>query len=178
MKKLVSFDCFGVACVPWSVPEIGVSRRGPKPVRFTKRSKKSKLHEGKASLDDWQRYVKLCATEAMQAIPIPIGSIKLHIEFHSETPKGKRHGELWNVPLRWNDEASEYTKTQPRGKPEADLVNMFKGTEDALQGAVFANDVQTRMLSSVAIYGPMNGIRVFVYTIEDTDFVGIGEPVK
>ena len=178
MRTLVSFSALGLMVVPWSVPEIGVNRRGAKPVRFTKRSKKSKLALGKASLADWQEFVAKSAREAMAAIPRPYGPIALRIEFIARTPKGKRHGQLWEVPLKWNEKAEEFTKTQPRGKPEADLANMFKGTEDALAGIVFENDVQTRVMSSVTLYGPVPGVKVYVRLIEPDDFPGTGEPIE
>ena len=178
MKKLVAFECLGLAVVPWSVPEIGVSRReGCKPHRFTRRSKKSRLAFGKASLDDWQRYVAGAAREAMAAVPIPAGPVRVHMEFLARTPAGRRHGELWDVPLRFREDKGAFTKTQPRGKPEADLVNMFKGTEDAIQGVVFEDDVQSRMISAIALFGPADGVRVSVYAIEPGDFPGRGEPV-
>jgi len=178
MKKLVTFQAFGLAVVPWSVPEIGVNRRGAKPVRFTKRSKKSKLFLGKASLEDWQKFVAEAAREAMATIPIPIGPIRLHIEFHARTPKGKRHGQLWEVPLKWNDEAGKFVKTQPRSKPEPDLANMFKGTEDAIQGTILTDDVQTRVISAITVFGPVDGVIVSVYAIEPEDFPGHGDPVE
>lgn len=179
MKKLVTFSAVGLDVVPWSVPEIGVNRRNPaKPVRFTKRAKKSKLHQGSASLSDWQKHVKSCAIDAMAAISIPVGPVRVHIEFFARTPKGKKHGQLWEVPLRWNDEAGEYVKTQPRSKTEPDLVNLFKGTEDAIQGACVENDVQTRMMSCAAFYGPIPGCIVTVYQIEPNDFPGVGDEIE
>ena len=178
MKKLVEFEFFGVAVVPWSVPDIGVSRRGGKAHRFTKRTKKSALHLGKATLEQWQGFVKDAARQAMATIPTTTQSVRVHIEFYAATPPGKRHGQLWEVPLHFRSEEGDYTKSQPRGKPEADLINMFKGTEDAIEGAVVENDVQTRMVSSVALYGPMDGVRVRVYLIEPGDFPGTGDPVE
>lgn len=177
MRKLVTFDCFGLMPVPWSVPEIGVAHRGGKRIRFTKRSKKSQLHLGRANLDDWQKFVAESAREAMASVPIPTGPVKLHIEFFVKTPPGKRHGSLWEVPITWNEEAGEFTKSQPRGKPEPDLVNLIKGTEDALQGVCVENDVQTRMMSSITFYGPLDGCRVHIHLIEPTDFPGYGETV-
>ncbi len=173
MKRLVEFQALGLAVVPWSVPEICVTSRGR---RFSKRRKKSNLVLGKASLDDWQKHVAGAAREAMATIPRTCGPIKLQIEFYCRTPAGKRHGQLWDAPLRWNEELGEFTKAQPRGKAEADIVNMIKGTEDALQGVVFENDVQTRAMSVIALHGPCDGIRVTVYSFEASDFPGWGNP--
>jgi Holliday junction resolvase RusA-like endonuclease len=178
MKKLVTFSAFGLAVVPWSVPEIGVNRRGAKPVRFTKRSKKSKLSLGKASLEDWQKFVANAGREAMAKIPMPLGSIRLHIVFHTKTPKGKKHGQLWEVPLKWNEKAGMFVKSQPRGKPEPDLINMFKGTEDAIESVILTNDVQSRVISALTVYGPVVGVIVSVYEVEPTDFPGYGDPIE
>lgn len=175
MKKLTTFQALGLAVVPWSVPEICKTKAGG---RFTKRRKKSNLVLGKASLEDWQLHVANAARLAMASVPRPLGPLKLQIEFFAKTPKGKRHGQLWDVPLRWNEDSQEYTKTQPRSKPEADLCNMLKGTEDALQGVVMENDVQTRGFSVHAFYGPVDGVTVTVYEIEPHDFPGTGDPVE
>lgn len=172
MKKIVQFEALGIEPVPWSVPEIGVVNRGGKRIRFTTRSKKTNLASGKASLEDWQKHVAAAAATAMEKIPKPVGMLKLHFEFRVRPPEGKSAGELWNVPLRWNEEKSQYIKTQPRGKPEADLVNLVKGTEDALEGVVFENDVQTRIVSAIALYGRINGVRVYVYQIDPDDYMG------
>jgi Holliday junction resolvase RusA-like endonuclease len=179
MRKLVMFEALGLDAVPWSVPDIGITTtRTGKRVRFARRRKKSALALGKASLDDWQRFVAESAREAMAAIPIATGPIRVHMEFLTQTPPGHKHGELWSVPVRFNEEAGEWVKTQPRGKPEPDLVNLFKGTEDAIQSVVFANDVQTRVVSAVALYGPCAGVRVHVYEIEPGDFPGLGNPMS
>lgn len=172
MKKIVQFEALGIEPVPWSVPEIGVANRGGKRVRFTTRSKKSKLALGKASLEDWQKHVANSAREAMATIPIQTGPLKIHFEFRVHPPDGKASGQIWDVPIRWNDDKGVFTKTQPRGKPEADVVNLMKGTEDALEGIVFENDVQTRIVSASMLYGPVDGVRVFVYQIGPEDFPG------
>ena len=178
MRHLVSFKCMGVAVVPWSVPEIGqgITKTGRK-YRRVGRRKKSNIAAGQVSLDQWQQLVRLSASDAMERIPVTIGPVKLVINFFARTPKGKKHGQLWEVPLKFNSETGEYTKSQPRGKPEADLINMFKGTEDAIQGVVMENDVQTRQIAATTLYGPLNGVEVHVYEIEPTDHPGEGDPV-
>src|SRR5262249_21746977 len=147
MRKLVVFDAMGIEPVPWSVPEIGVVNRGGRRIRFTTRSKKSNLAAGKASLEDWQKHVAAAAPEAMEKAPRPTCHIKIHFAFTIRPPKGRLPGQVCEAPLRWHEEKGVFTKTQPRGKPEADLVNLIKGTEDALEGVVFENDVQTRIVS-------------------------------
>lgn len=167
MKKVVQFEAMGIEPVPWSVPEIGVTNRGGKRVRFTTRSKKSNLAGGKASLEDWQRYIAASAKQAMEKTPRLTGTIKLHFEFYVRPPAGKEESGTWEAPLRWNEDKGQYTKTQPRGKPEADLTNLIKGTEDALEGIVFENDVQTRAISAGMFYGPTDGVKITVYRIID-----------
>jgi Holliday junction resolvase RusA-like endonuclease len=178
MRKLVEFSALGLEPVPWSVPDIGTGKnKAGKKFRFTTRRKKSNLAAGKASLDDWQTHVAKAAREAMAAIPVATGPIRIHFEFYCMTPQGRRHGELWEAPIRWNEEKGEFTKTGPRGKSEPDLTNMVKGAEDALEGIVFANDCLARLSSGVTLFGPAPGVKVVVYEIEPGDFPGRGEPV-
>lgn len=172
MKKVVQFEALGIDPVPWSVPEIGVVNRGGKRVRFTTRSKKTNLASGKASLEDWQKHVAAAGREAMAKIPKPVGPLKLNFRFMARPPEGKKSGELWNVPIRWNEDKGLFTKTQPRGKPEPDLVNLIKGTEDALQGIVFEDDIQTRSVSGCCFYGHVSGVQVTVYEFDPDDFKG------
>jgi Holliday junction resolvase RusA-like endonuclease len=190
MRKLVVIEAFGIDVTPWSVPTIGVNRRtkSGKPTRFVKRDKKSNLDRGSASLEHWQAFVKGAAKEAwafpkfhpLAAEPRPpfVGPVHLEIEFYARTPTGKKHGQLWEVPLKLNAKTGEYGKTRPRGKSEADLINMFKGTEDAICEVVLANDVQTRMVTAVTLYGRAPGVRVTVYAIDPEDFPGVGEPLE
>jgi Holliday junction resolvase RusA-like endonuclease len=189
MLKLVTIEAFGIDVTPWSVPNIGVNRKGAKPVRFTTRGKKSNLDRGSASLEHWQAFVKGAAREAWnfpQFHPLAstenprppfVGPVHLEIEFYARTPAGKRHGELWEVPLKLNKKG-DWGKTQPRKKSEPDLINMFKATEDAICEVVLANDVQTRMVSAVTLYGRAPGVRVTVYAIDPEDFPGVGEPLE
>lgn len=177
MRKLVTIEAFGIDVTPWSVPNIGVNRKGAKPVRFTTRGKKSNLDRGSASLEHWQAFVKGAAKDAWTQPPI-VGPVHLEIEFYARTPTGKKHGQLWEVPLKLNVKTGEYGKTRPRGKSEADLINMFKGTEDAICEVVLANDVQTRMVTAVTLHGRAPGVRVTVYAIDPEDFPGVGEPLE
>jgi Holliday junction resolvase RusA-like endonuclease len=163
MKKLVSFQALGLDPVPWSVPEICVTKAGR---RFSRRAKKSNLVLGKASLEDWQLHVKQAAQDAMAGISKPRGPLRIDMVFHATPPLESARGTAWVVPLKWNEESQEYTKTQPRGKPEPDLVNLIKGTEDALQGVVFEDDVQTRSITAEMVYGVAPGVYVTVYTLE------------
>jgi hypothetical protein len=179
VKKLATIEAFGFEAVPWSVPDIGnTTTKSGKKVRFARRKKKDNMDRGRLSLESWQRFVRDAAEAAMAAVSMPVGPIRLYIEFFARTPRGHRHGELWNAPVRWNDANGEFTKVQPRGKPEADLVNLFKGTEDAIAGVVFANDCQTRMLSAITLFGPHAGVRATVYAIEPSDYPGQGDLVE
>jgi Holliday junction resolvase RusA-like endonuclease len=176
MRRLATIEAFGVDVTPWSVPDIGntVTKTG-KRVRFAKRGKKTNIDRGSVSLEHWQGFVRGAAKQEWLTDPYT-GPAFLEIEFYARTPPGRRHGELWNVPVKRNDEGG-YSKSQPRGKPEPDLTNMFKGTEDAICDVILANDVQTRMVSAVTLYGRAPGVRVTVYAIDPEDFPGVGEPL-
>lgn len=178
MRKLAVIEAFGVDVAPWSVPDIGVNRKtkSGKPARFARRRKKSNLDRGSVSLEHWQRFVREAAREVWPGEPF-VGPVYLEIEFYARTPAGKKQGELWAVPLRRNKDGG-WGKSQPRRKPEPDLINMFKGTEDAICEVVLANDVQTRMVAAVTLFGRAPGVKVTVYEIEADDFPGVGEPLE
>jgi Holliday junction resolvase RusA-like endonuclease len=178
MKKLAVIEAFGVRATPWSVPDIGnVTTRTGKRIRFARRRKKSDIDRGSVSLEHWQQFVCRAAREAWPNEDFYTGPVLIEFEFYTRTPEGKQHGQLWEVPVKLNKKG-EWGKTQPFGMPEPDLVNMIKGTEDAIAGVIFPNDVQTRMVSAVTLYGRAPGVRVTVYAIEPEDFPGAGEPLE
>jgi Holliday junction resolvase RusA-like endonuclease len=174
MKLLVSFKAIGVPPVPWSVPNIGVANRGGKRVRFARRGKKSCVALGKANLEDWQRLVATNAKEAMDAagLSIQTGPLCVSMKFLRQTPEGRRDGELWTVPVKWDEAKEKFVK---QGRSEPDVTNLFKGTEDALHGVVFGDDCQDRMISARTCYGRFDGVEVRVYAIEPGDFPGDAE---
>ena len=77
MRKLAAFEAFGIDAVPWSVPDIGVTKtRAGRRVRFARRPKKSDLDRGRASLGDWQRFV----ADASHELRSPLGALRGQIE--------------------------------------------------------------------------------------------------
>jgi Holliday junction resolvase RusA-like endonuclease len=177
MKKLVEFSALGVIPTPWSVPDIGnVTAADGRRVRFAKRAKKSDLTKGIANLEDWQKHVRNCASSVYGKETEPHrGPVRVVMRFTAKTPEGSKAGQLWDVDLKWNPKANkgdgDWTKTGKRGYM-ADLVNLFKGTEDAMEGTVYHNDVKTRLLTAGCFYGKFDGVQVTVYAIEPEDFPG------
>ena len=172
MREIVRFSVLGDEACPWSTPTI--TRWGGKFYR------KSNPKTGKLNLPDWQAKVKAAATVAMLGIPVPLGPIKVCLEFRVVTPKGHRNGELWVVHVRWNEKAKKgeggWVKDASRSRTEPDLRNLAKGVEDALENVVYVNDVQVRIAGEdICVYGPEPGVVVTVYAIEDGDYPGSGE---
>ncbi len=163
MTLLLEFGVYGADAVPWSVPNVTASGR-------TYRTKKTVAHLGKLSFEDWQQSVKEAAVKAMDGMPPAVGSVMLSLTFFRETPPGYRHGQLWEVKVAKN-ENSKWTK---RGKISADLVNLFKGTEDAAQDILYHNDVQVRSSRGLCLYGPMAGVQIAVHLIDTSDYPGHG----
>jgi Holliday junction resolvase RusA-like endonuclease len=160
MRLVARVEALGVACVPWSVPEIGNGRtKTGRKFRFTTRNK---------ALDEWQSFVRAEAGKAMKG-RICLGPVMLRIDFFRRTPPGARHGQLWQVPVTWNDDKQKFTKD---GKAAPDLVNLFKGTEDAMENVIYGNDVQTCILFSRRLYGPLDGIVAEVFEIQPGDYPG------
>jgi Holliday junction resolvase RusA-like endonuclease len=50
-----------------------------------------------------------------------------------------------------------------------DLVNLFKGTEDALARVVIGNDAQVVAIQTARLYGPQDGVRVRAYALDAGD---------
>lgn len=173
MRKLVTFAVWGYDACPWSVPYIG--RNGGS---FQK--KKSRPAEGILNLPDWQKVVKAAAVKAMTEAnaEIILGPTKTHIEFFKQTPPGHRDGEIWTIGVEWNPEAAKGKGAWVKvGKSQPDILNLFKGTEDAIENVTYGNDVQTAIISSSRWYGPRPGVRVTVYAIEPGDYPGTGDVV-
>lgn len=177
MRKIVQFCVWGYEACPWSVPFIG--RNGG-----SFQTKKSRPVAGILNLPDWQTAVRNAAKEAMEAAgsSLVVGPVKTHIEFFTVTPPGRRHGELWTVGVKWNPDAKRKgSKVKgawvKMGRSQPDILNLFKGTEDAIENISYGNDVQTSIISSSRWYGPRAGVRVTVYAIEPGDYPGEGDPV-
>jgi Holliday junction resolvase RusA-like endonuclease len=174
MRKLVKFEVWGYEACPWSVPFIG--RHGG-----SFQTKKSRPYAGVLNLPDWQAVVRTAAEKAMGEAneEMVTGPTKTHIEFFRKTPPGHRHGEIWTVGVEWNPDAAKGKGAWVKvGNVQPDILNLFKGTEDAIENVTYANDVQTAIISSSRWYGPMSGVRVTVYLIEPGDYPGTGEPIE
>jgi Holliday junction resolvase RusA-like endonuclease len=167
MKPYVSFAALGFIPTPWQPPHHGSGvTKGGRRFHFKK--------PANPDTERWQNFVRRSAIEHVADRPIlQAGSVRLELIFYLPTPRGARHGELFTAPVQWNDEKGKFTKV---GQP-ADLTNLIKSTEDALEGVVFANDCQVRGVSAVTLYGPEPGVRVTVSVIEPSDYQGVGEPV-
>lgn len=180
MKKLVAFAVWGYQPCPWSVPFIG--RHGG-----SYHAKKSRPHAGVLNLPDWQGAVANAAKEAMAGagVELTTAPTKTHIEFFQATPPGRRHGEIWNIAVEWNPDKKDRRGSKGKkvggwvkvGKSQPDILNLFKGTEDAIENVTYGNDVQNSIISSSRFYGPSPGVRVTIYEIEPDDFPGYGDPM-
>jgi Holliday junction resolvase RusA-like endonuclease len=167
MKPYVSFAALGFIPTPWQAPHHGTGlTKGGRRFHFKR--------QDNPDLERWQNFVRRSAIEHVASVPIlQSGAVKLDLSFYLPTPVGRRHGELAEAPVQWNDEKGKFTKV---GQP-ADLTNLIKSTEDALEGVVFANDCQVRSVSAVTLTGPEPGVRVIVSVMEPSDYQGVGEPV-
>jgi Holliday junction resolvase RusA-like endonuclease len=148
MQLVLEFEVLG-QCVPWSMPDLVLAKGG-----------KRKFVRKHPRLIAWQERVAEVARVAMRGEPIMLGPVMLVIEFYRETPPGKADGQWWDV--RVEAEGKGFVK---RGMPQPDLVNLFKGTEDALADIVIGNDAQTCAFLAKRLYGPQDGVRVKVYAL-------------
>lgn len=161
MKLLAKFDVFGLGVVPWTPPQVFM--------KTTKDGRRFKSAAKDKRLEAWQDYVRLHAKESMTGKQVWTGPTFMRLEFFKKAPKGVRHNSLWFNGVKWDGVKAKFTKA---GTPVPDLDNLFKGTQDALEGELFGNDVQTCILNASRRYGPKDGVRVTVWTIEEGDEAG------
>jgi hypothetical protein len=166
VRKLVDFMVVGPRAVPWSAPIVCLNRRTGQ--RFTARARKTRAHLGQLSLDDWKGLVTKTARSIISGIEADSypqrGFLWLHLDFYEQTEDRSKYGCLWGARIAHNKRSGKWTK---RGPSCPDVSNCFKSTEDALQEVLFHNDVQNRMTTSTATYGPSAGVRVALYAMDE-----------
>ena len=131
---------------PWKVPPMTVGRKGK--ALFVRAGRDEGLHTFK------------------QAVAEIVGAQNPHLI------DGKVKLSLWfwrNIP--------EYTTTQGRRarKHEADVTNMQKATEDALQGILYLNDVDNIDVHSRLISQGAESYSFLVIRAEQADLVELGD---
>jgi Holliday junction resolvase RusA-like endonuclease len=165
MRRIASFNISGFQPAPWAVPEICVTRTGQ---RFTRRRGKSNLEEGRVNLKDWQRLVSAGAREAMAGRPPCLGPVVIKVTFYIRATEGYTVGRPCFIALRYNEASREYTKPSLKGSTLPDNTNLFKGTEDAMQGIVYQDDFQVVEEISRREWGEHGGATIEVWLTEET----------
>jgi Holliday junction resolvase RusA-like endonuclease len=162
MRLLARFTVNGRPS-PWSVPAIGTGRsKAGKRFRFLTSSK---------ALRRWQGQCKGAAKAALAGRATITGPVMLRLEFTREAPEGVRPGTPWFPDVVWNDDKKRFVKVG-KGAQIPDLTNLFKGTEDAIQGTIFGDDGQSCVSFASRLYGKTDGVRVSIYAIEPQDYPG------
>lgn len=126
---------------PWAIGPVGYSRRGGKMSAYVGRNQQ---------LDAYKNAIKETLGEGHDLI------------------EGKVRVRFWF----WRNRA-EYTTPQARThrKHEADVTNMQKATEDALQGVLFKNDKDVNDIHSVIVeQGPEVEGRIVIMVEASHDF--------
>jgi Holliday junction resolvase RusA-like endonuclease len=168
-ESACEFSALGFTPVPWSVPTIGTgySKKGKK-FRFTTRPKKTKTSASgrmTLSLKDWQKVVKEAGQAAMGGADPITEQVRLEFLFLFKAPKKALIGTIPPTPVEWVEgESVKHTNM-------ADLTNLVKAAEDALEGTVYANDVQVRESNGLAIYAAVPGVWVRVSRITGVSMV-------
>lgn len=177
----MTFSVLGVEAVPWSVPDIGTTTtKSGRRVRFARRRKRSNVGAGQYSLDDWEAAVRSSAVAAMRGAGYtgPV-TCQIHVKysFFAKTPTGKKHGQIWPVELAWDEKKRAWSKKSRGGKTDPDLTNVVKSTEDGFQGAAAENDCVVASMEAGRFFGPVPGVRISVYELEENDHPGEGGEV-
>ncbi len=162
MKLLAKFSVMGLACCPWSPPQVFM--------KTTRDGRRFKSAAKNKNLEAWQGYVRLHARDARPDGETWTGPVFVRLEFFKKAPKDARVNSLWFNGVKWDETKRQFVKA---GKPVPDLDNLFKGTQDALEGEIFGNDVQSCIINASRRYGEKDGVRVTVYAIEPSDEAGV-----
>lgn len=180
MKRLLTIEVWGLDPIPWTVPNVGVNRKGKAPRPFTTRSRKSIVGLQRYSLEDWQRMVRNAAEAAMKraGIDAPLTCpVHVRYEFYAVPVDEEDLGHLWDVGIRWDEEKKGWKKSARKGKIDPDLTNIIKSTEDGLQPtrdgkhtSALADDVKVRAGEFVALFARHAGVRVVISEIEPGDY--------
>jgi len=128
--------------VPWSVPVIyryGGCRPNPR-------------------LAAWQAAVAGAARLAWGPLEPTSDPVSLKLTFFLPRTNESDSGVVVPI-LKLNRLTGKITK---RGLAQADLTNLAKGTEDALEGIVFVNDILVRHKEEIAYYGDADEIGVWI----------------
>jgi Holliday junction resolvase RusA-like endonuclease len=165
MRAIAVFDILGFQPAPWTVPAICVTRDGH---RFTKRRGKSNLEEGRVNLKDWQRLVSDGAREAMDGRAPCRGPVKIEVTFYIRATADHVVGRPCFLALRYDEKSKGYTKPNLKGSTLPDNTNLFKGTEDAMEGIVYQDDFQVVEEISRREWGEHGGARIAVWLTEET----------
>lgn len=141
--------------VPWSVPDVavGVAKGG----RRYRRVKKD------PRLEEWQGVVAEAARDAWGPWENTKAAVALLLHFILFTDDTSVHGQYALPAQEWNESLQKDTI---RGKRIADLTNLTKGVEDAMQGVIYKDDTQIRQKTESCVWGPTAGVVVSVLVLE------------
>jgi Holliday junction resolvase RusA-like endonuclease len=139
--------------VPWTPPRV-FPAKGEKSSAFArqvaelagvKTTGRARMTKKSAELIGWQRTVNTVARLAMAGKAPHGGPVRLELAFSHVSVDLKYHGNPWGSG--------------------GDITNLFKGTEDALQGVVFDNDRQVVDTAATKRYGDVDGVEVVAYRV-------------
>ncbi len=148
---------------PWSVPAIGNA--------YTKTGHRYRFLTSSKALRRWQGACSRAARAALAGRATFTGPMMLKLEFTVEAPEGVKPGTPWYPDVAWDAEKKRFVKVG-KGAQVPDLTNLFKGTEDAIQGSIFGDDGQACVTFASRFYGRADGVHVTVYAIEPDDYPG------
>ena len=184
MRHIVTIDVMHFDPVPWAAPHLGSGTRGDgSRYHFSSGRKKSRPMDRSLSLEDWKRLVAKEARRAVSGNDIKLLTGPVHVEytFLCEAQDTSSIGKLWEIPVRWTEarkkgkkhQPAHWTKVHRDGKIDADLTNLEKSAEDALEGIVYANDCLCRSKRSICLQWHTPGVRISVYEIDPSDYPGV-----
>jgi Holliday junction resolvase RusA-like endonuclease len=180
MDLLLEFDVIGFEPCPWRAPEhgSGVTRTG-KRYHFCRIGGKSDIANGRVNLKKWQKIVADEASKAMSSRPAFRGPIQISMNFYYKAPEPELMGEIAWLPMKPSKKTGKLSKPTLKGRTLPDIINLFKGTEDAMKGIVFVDDVQTRAIGpSAAVFCWHSGVHVKIHSMGEQNLETIqGERV-
>lgn len=137
--------------IAWSAPDIGTRR--------TKGGRKYRFCSPNLPLRKWQAFVSEQARKAYGPIEPSMCPIRLHLTYHVEHDDPATWGRIVLPDMKWCDSQAKWNKC---GRTLADITNLTKAIEDALETVFFHNDTQVRCKSELSLWAESSRVDVMV----------------
>lgn len=128
--------------VPWSAPFVVTGT--------TKKGKRFRSCKPNVPLHDWQAKVRAAARDVYGPFEPTTDPIKLEIAYCVHSSDELFSGWIARPQFHWSDASWQWNKCGPI---MADMTNLTKGIEDALETVFYVDDTQVRWQEVRSVWG-------------------------